>query len=158
MQDTTSILSEPQNTNKVYARKGMIDEFFYWINERHRIYLKKEAGEPKPWTEDPILQKYFFTNYDRQLDKVTKWWTNFCSTHLDDGPNLITNITWYRLFNLPSIGELIGWREEWNVEEISSILLEHQKNGNNVFNNAYMITGVKGEPKVVSMCKLVKKV
>jgi hypothetical protein len=48
-----------------------IERFFYWINERHRIYEAKAAGQPWPWTADWILQKYKFTNAFRELDKTT---------------------------------------------------------------------------------------
>lgn len=41
--------------------------------ERHKVYLKKEQGENKPWTEDPVYQNYFFCNVFRKYDKVTKW-------------------------------------------------------------------------------------
>ena len=48
------------------------DAFWYWINERHQIYLRKQA-DPKgwPWTSDPILQEYRFCNVFRELDTVT---------------------------------------------------------------------------------------
>jgi len=41
--------------------------------ERHRIYKKKEAGLPKPWTTDPVYQQFFFCNLFRQYDKCSKW-------------------------------------------------------------------------------------
>lgn len=41
--------------------------------ERHRIYKKKEAGLPKPWTTDPIYQQFFFCNLFRQYDKCSSW-------------------------------------------------------------------------------------
>lgn len=41
--------------------------------ERHRIYVKKEAGLPKPWTGDKVYQQFFFCNLFRQYDKCSKW-------------------------------------------------------------------------------------
>ena len=43
-----------------------IERFFYWINERHNIYVKRRASTPAPWTEDEILRKYKFTNPFRE--------------------------------------------------------------------------------------------
>ena len=43
-----------------------------WITERHRIYLKKAAGEAPPWTRDGIMQTYRFCNVFRELDIVTQ--------------------------------------------------------------------------------------
>ena len=34
--------------------------FFNFINERHAIYINKEAGAEFPWTEDNILKTYSF--------------------------------------------------------------------------------------------------
>ena len=40
---------------------------------RHRIYLARQSGQPKPWTADKILQSYRFCNVYRELDTVTQW-------------------------------------------------------------------------------------
>jgi hypothetical protein len=53
--------------------QDFLDKFISTAIERHKIYLKKEAMEPKPWTEDPIYQRYFFCNVFRQYDKCSKW-------------------------------------------------------------------------------------
>lgn len=48
--------------------------WFYYQKERANIYYKKEIlKEPSPWTDDPLLQKYFFINVKRILDKETKF-------------------------------------------------------------------------------------
>ena len=49
-----------------------LNRLVYFITEREAIRLKKEAGEPKPWTSDPILQQYRFCNVRRMDDKVSK--------------------------------------------------------------------------------------
>ena len=47
--------------------------FFWWIEERHEIFKKKEQGLPRPWTTDIILDTYRFTNPFRENDKTTVW-------------------------------------------------------------------------------------
>src|SRR5690606_30251911 len=42
-----------------------------WMNERHRIWVRRNAGHKWPWTEDPILREYKFTNVFREYDAVT---------------------------------------------------------------------------------------
>lgn len=49
------------------------DLLLHWIRERLAILAKKNAGLPKPWTEDKILQSYRFCNVHREDDTVTKW-------------------------------------------------------------------------------------
>lgn len=48
-------------------------DLFAWMKERHAICTRREAGKPKPWTTDPILQSYRFCNVYRELDTVTQW-------------------------------------------------------------------------------------
>ena len=51
----------------------ILEEFLYTAKERHRIYRAKEQGLNRPWTEDPVLQNFFFCNLFRQYDKCSKW-------------------------------------------------------------------------------------
>lgn len=44
-----------------------------WVKAREELRLKKESGAPPPWTDDPILQQYRFTNVRRRHDRVSRW-------------------------------------------------------------------------------------
>src|SRR4051812_18417786 len=55
------------------TRMTPLETFWWWINERHAIYLRRQAGQPFPWTTDAILQRYRFCNVFRELDTVTVW-------------------------------------------------------------------------------------
>lgn len=46
-------------------------KFNEFVDERIRIWHKKNAGEPRPWTNDPVLHSTRFTNIDRNDDKGT---------------------------------------------------------------------------------------
>lgn len=50
-----------------------LEEFWSFVKERQRIYLKRQAGESAPWTKDLVLQKVFFTNIYRENDTGTKY-------------------------------------------------------------------------------------
>ena len=81
-----------------------VEDFFYWINERHQIYINRwEKNLPKPWTEDPIFQQYKFTNVFRQLDRVTKEYTRLVNnpTMRKDPHLLMLDTILFRMFNLP---------------------------------------------------------
>ncbi|KAH9924729.1 uncharacterized protein B0H18DRAFT_909066 [Fomitopsis serialis] len=41
--------------------------------ERHQVFLRRTAGEERPWTTDEILQKYPFTNVFRVYDRTTQY-------------------------------------------------------------------------------------
>ena len=48
--------------------------FWHWVRERHRIwYARHVEGRPPPWTDDPYLRAYRFTNVYRRLDPGTAW-------------------------------------------------------------------------------------
>lgn len=47
--------------------------FFAFARTRHAITLARAAGQPRPWTDDPILQQYRFTNVFREMDRTTVW-------------------------------------------------------------------------------------
>jgi hypothetical protein len=46
----------------------------YWrfIAARFGIYLRRLRGEPPPWTSDPVLNRYKFTNVFRATDRVSQ--------------------------------------------------------------------------------------
>lgn len=134
-----------------------ISLFWYWVDERHRIYLRRQAGEPKPWSEDEIFQTYKFTNVFRQLDRGTIWLTdNFIEPHWDDNPALLAfNCAWYRMFNWTGTGQLLGWRRRWRTRDIIRILTRAQAAGRQIFTGAHIVWAEGGKPKidgVVEIC------
>ncbi len=129
--------------------------FWYFVNERHRIYLKKSAGEPKPWTDDEILRIWKFTNVFRELDRGTIWLReHFREPHADAGALLVFNIAWYRIFNWIPTAEAIGWRATWEVDDVISTLRTLPQ----VFTNAHMLRGTAGEVKVVTYAKVGREI
>ncbi|TFY66654.1 hypothetical protein EVG20_g4447 [Dentipellis fragilis] len=51
----------------------VLDTLFKWMAERHAIQQRRLAGEPAPWTDDPIFQNNPFTNVFRVFDRVTQY-------------------------------------------------------------------------------------
>jgi hypothetical protein len=45
----------------------------YTYERANIYYLKEVLGKPGPWTTDPILKKYKFTNIRRELDRQSKF-------------------------------------------------------------------------------------
>lgn len=48
-------------------------DFFEFARRRHAIYIARQDGLPEPWTDDPILGRFRFTNVFRELDRTTLW-------------------------------------------------------------------------------------
>jgi hypothetical protein len=122
-----------------------VERFFYWINERHRIYLKKESGEPWPWTEDKILQTYKFTNPFRENDRDTKWMRRYWTNPQRNAPlgDQLFNVCVFRMFGSTDFLNHIGpftEKHPWDPEWVKAQARHWINNGKKVFTGAYIIT------------------
>lgn len=54
-------------------RERIYDLYWYFASERQRVFEKRLAGEPAPWTDDSILQTYKFCNVFRAADRVSQY-------------------------------------------------------------------------------------
>ena len=72
-------------------------QFLWFIKEREQVRKNKEAGLPRPWSTDEILDKTKFTNIYRTDDKVSR----FIFSKVEDlsGPLLVYNLLLSRLLN-----------------------------------------------------------
>jgi hypothetical protein len=119
-----------------------LQKFFDWINERHRIYLKRRAGDAAPWTEDEILRTYKFTNVFRENDRTTVWmrknWTNL--NHNRPAEEIIFNCCVFRMFGTMEFAEAHGWTKDWNPNYAKALARNRLNSGKKVFTGAYIIT------------------
>ncbi len=122
-----------------------VDRFLYWIKERESIRLKKEAGKPKPWTDDVILQQYRFCNVRRMDDKVSQWLLKNWYEPNKGHKNMLIACGLARFINLPESLEAIGFPRKWNPERVKKVLHTRKLKGEKVFNAAYIVStnGIK---------------
>lgn len=135
-----------------------VDEFFNFMIERHRIYVKKSSGEPFPWTDDPILQKYKFCNVYRELDTGTIWCREHIREPFADHPSLFFNIAAYRSVNaLETWEEIYEWEEAvtgvpfmevYDPERVRHAMKLRKARGCRIFTNAHMLTGLHAGDKI----------
>jgi hypothetical protein len=141
-------------------QKQQIKTFWYWINERHRIYLKRQAGDKFPWTKDKILQEFKFTNVYRQLDRVTQEWTKRYVNLLDRGKKLkdediLFQCAQFRLFNWPETYDALYYGlRRWDAAKAIELLTTRQDEGKQIFTGAYIIPNAgRTDPKVQVICE-----
>lgn len=84
-----------------------IDLLWGYLYERESIRLRRESGQPRPWTKDSILAIYKFTNVYREHDRVTRWMAKHVRKPLEDDKSLIHAIIAFRWFNRISTGNAI---------------------------------------------------
>lgn len=128
-------------------KKKLISRFFKYMNERHRIYIRRKRGAMWPWTEDPILQTWKFTNVYRQLDRVTielgKRLQGVRSPEL-----ILFKIAVFRMFNWPTTFDLIeDLTNEWDLHRATRILNHRKRLGGKIFTGAYMMTSAGAKSK-----------
>ena len=86
-------------------REEGVHAFFAYARERHRVYLRKSRGDPKPWTEDKIIQTIRFTCIFREQDRTTQW----CKTHVRNTyqgmEEVLPAVVLFRWFNKIETGQ-----------------------------------------------------
>jgi hypothetical protein len=124
-------------------------ELLAFVIERHNIYLRRAQGASKPWTKDPILQQYKFTNVYRNLDKVSVWINeNWIAPHLE-APHLWFAMCVARLVNWPdTLMYLTPPVRAWHPASFVRVLHGLATMGKQVYSGAYMIRSAPGSKTV----------
>lgn len=135
--------------NAVFGNEKCISRFFRFINDRHKIYINRFIqNDPWPWTQDPILREYKFTNVFRELDTGTVWCREKIRKPYSDHPELFFNIAMYRLYNWIETQEEIGFVEEYDATKYVEMMYERRRRGEKIFTGAHMLPGVGGTDKI----------
>lgn len=125
--------------------QARVSALLNFIIERHNIYLTRSRGEPKPWTNNPILQRYRFCNVYRELDTVTQWIAkNWRDRHQKD-PDLWFAMAVARLVNWPDTLNELGYPIPWRPQHFINVMAKRAARGEQLYSGAYMISthGVK---------------
>src|SRR5271157_1731693 len=102
----------------------------YWnfVTERQNIFLRRMRGESQPWTADPILQNYKFTNTYRANDRVSQY---LIRNVIYDGQENVRSpestffrIMLFKFFNRNETWEYLSKRLtlEWEIGGINLLL------------------------------------
>lgn len=121
----------------------MLTQAFYdYMIERENIRLRRAAGAPKPWTDDPILQQYKFTNVKRAHDKTSRLLNQeFYRDHQDDRPEVILfNCAMARYWGTIEMMRAVGWQSDFRPRHLKDVANRRMKAGERVFTGAYVIT------------------
>ena len=127
-------------------------DFFAFARERENIRLRREAGHPWPWTEDPILREYRFCNVYREDDRVTRWFRQEIRDPVAESPSRsVLACTAFRWFNHVPSGVvlqpyLLG-KVPWDETEI----LYQMQQLDQVVGGAYVIKSPTGMKKAAGL-------
>ena len=122
-----------------------------FVLERHRIWERRFAGEPGPWTTDPILQAYRFTNVYRVLDYGSQFLLQEILRDALDPRTALARIMLWRMSGWPALWiythRMLGRypTPEDMAGPLADIWSEYRDNGGQIFSPAYMIVGGPGK-------------
>jgi hypothetical protein len=125
---------------------AVFDTYWRFAAERQRVYLLRAAGHPGPWTDDPILSCFRFTNCYRASDRVSQ----FCIRHVayagEQTPEeVVFRVLLFKMFNkidtwrllVDELGPL-SW-SGWRASVAEAVLDAAFAAGRRLYSAAYVI-------------------
>jgi hypothetical protein len=131
------------------TRSTREEAFWAFCRERQAIRERKAAGDPRPWTADPVLASYFFTNVNRRHDPGTVYAIGLADDPRLSLPDLLFNVALYRAFNLIATHKAIRvvhgggnpTRKTWEMVRTIRLLEDRRLQGITPFTGAFQVTG-----------------
>lgn len=132
------------------------DCLYRFIVERHRVHQRRMAGQPPPWTDDPILSNWPFVNVYRCLDRTSQYiLREVINKGSPDLRETCFRVILFRLFNRISTWELLKERlgdltwQDFNIDVYEDILHNAFTNNQALYSGAYIIPAPKlGHPRL----------
>ncbi len=141
----------------IYSKLALVkatevfNTFWRFACERQHIFFSRNEGKKLPWTDDPILQEYKFTNAYRASDRVSQYLIKNVIYKGDQTPKeLFFRIILFKLFNKIETWELLNEKvgavisEEFSVERYSSVLSSAMAKGIRIYSSAYIMPTGRG--------------
>lgn len=109
----------------------------YWINEREAIRLRREAGTPAPWSNDPHMATVRYCNIRREDDKVTRW----LAANWRPQYHQVWQILLARLINnIHMLDKLLPLLETKDPLAECRSVLKYARGSGPIFGNAYTVS------------------
>jgi hypothetical protein len=131
---------------RVLKTTPVFDTYWRFTAERQSIFLRRALGCAPPWTDDPILQEYRFTNVYRASDRVSQYLIRHVLYEgSQDHEEVFFRAVLFRIFNRIETWEalqaslgVVSWRT-FSFNEYSAILDRVLRRGGRVYSAAYIM-------------------
>jgi thymidylate kinase len=135
---------------------AVYDTYWRFAAERQEIFFRRVQHRPPPWTDDPVLLKFKFTNAYRASDRVSQFLIrNVIYVGSQKPGELFFRIILFKLFN--KIGTWCLLESEFgpletsnfDIEAYDGILSRAMSEGETIYSGAYIMPsgGRNGETK-----------
>jgi len=125
---------------------AVFDSYWRFAAERQNVFFARFNGKSEPWTIDPILSQYKFTNAYRASDRASQF---LIKNVIYDGPSndkdLFFRILLFKLFNKIETWELLqreigtpSW-ETFKYRDYDRVLSKTLRSGASIYSAAYIM-------------------
>jgi hypothetical protein len=135
------------------APTPVLDSYWRFAAERQRVFMTRVRGATEPWSNDPVLRKYKFTNAYRASDRVSQYLIRRV-IYRDDLPNspeeVLFRILIFKLFNKIQTWEHLEAQfgavllSDYSFERYDAALNSALKTGARIYSAAYIMPPATG--------------
>ena len=141
--------------NSPTAPSPVFESYWRFAAERHRMYERRLVGLPAPWTSDPVLSAYRFTNVFRAADRVSQYLIRDVIYQGDQASDeVVIRILLFKLFNKIETWQLLLHEfgdislSTFDVETADHLLGDARARGQRIYSNAYIVPPIAGSDGV----------
>lgn len=126
----------------------VFDSYWRMAAERLAMFYRRYRGDPGPWTKDPILTNYRFTNTYRAADRVTQYLIREVQYHPDrsqSAEELFFRTVLFKIFNRIETWEALerangplSWSSV-SLEALDLTLSQLMERGERIYSAAYIM-------------------
>lgn len=124
----------------------VFDTYWRFAAERQSIFFRQLEGATPPWTMDPILTRYKFTNAYRASDRTSQYLIKHVIYNGDQSPDEVFFRTLlFKIFNHIETWELLVKEfgeiqySEYSFEQYDAVLSRAMNEGLTIFSAAYIM-------------------
>lgn len=132
----------PAKTTAVY------DSYWRFAAERQRIFYRRALGSPWPWTDNPVMGVFKFTNAYRASDRVSQYLIRHV-IYREDLPTSIDEVV-FRILLFKLFNKIETWEKlegalgsvtfaDYRFEHYDAVLTRAMAEGHRIYSAAYIM-------------------
>lgn len=132
-------------------RSPVYDTYWKFAVERQEIFFKRINKIKFPWTDDPVLNEFKFTNVYRATDRVSQYLLkNIIYKGSQDSIEVLFRILLFKIFNKIETWEILKQQigeityKDFSYDVYDRILSDAKNSGISIYSGAYIMASAGG--------------